>query len=47
MSRLFPLLKPRSVAVVGASPKENTLGNNVVVNLQRFGYGGRILPVHP
>ena len=46
-SRLSPLLAPRSVAIVGASPRENTLGNNVVVNLRRFGYAGRIMPVHP
>jgi acyl-CoA synthetase (NDP forming) len=46
-SRLWPLLAPRSVAIVGASPRENTLGNNVVVNLRRFGYAGRIFPVHP
>jgi acyl-CoA synthetase (NDP forming) len=41
------LLAPRCVAIVGASPRENTLGNNVVVNLRRFGYAGRIMPVHP
>ncbi len=46
-SRLSSLLAPRSVAIVGASPRENTLGNNVVVNLRRFGYAGRIFPVHP
>src|SRR5262249_60004565 len=46
-SRLSPLLAPRCVAIVGASPRENTLGNNVVVNLRRFGYAGRILPMHP
>ena len=47
VSRLSPLLAPRSVAIVGASPRENTLGNNVVVNLRRFGYAGHIFPVHP
>lgn len=47
MPSLIPLLQPRSVAIVGASPRENTLGNNVVVNLARFGYAGRIFPVHP
>ena len=47
MSRLSPLLAPRSVAIIGASPRSNTLGNNVVVNLRRFGYPGRIFPVHP
>jgi acyl-CoA synthetase (NDP forming) len=36
-SRLAPLLAPRSVAIVGASPRENTLGNNVVMNLRRYG----------
>src|SRR5262245_37013104 len=46
-SRLSPLLAPRSVAIVGASPRENTLGNNVVVNMRRLGYAGRIFPVHP
>ena len=45
--RLTPLLGPRSVAIIGASPRENTLGNNVVVNLRRFGYAGAIFPVHP
>jgi len=45
--RLSPLLTPRSVAIVGASPREGTLGNNVVMNLRRFGYPGRILPIHP
>lgn len=47
MSRLSPLLQPRSVAVIGASPRENTLGNNAVVNLRRYGFAGRIYPVHP
>lgn len=47
MPVLTPLLKPSSIAVIGASPKENTLGNNVVVNLRRYGYAGRIFPVHP
>ena len=40
-------MRPRSIAVLGASPRANTLGNNAVVNLQRFGYAGRIFPVHP
>ena len=44
---LTPLMQPRSVAVLGASPRVNTLGNNVVANLQRFGFGGGIYPVHP
>lgn len=44
---LTPLMQPRSIAVLGASPRQNTLGNNAVANLVRFGFGGRIFPVHP
>src|SRR5215831_12971362 len=47
MSSLSPLFEPRSVAIIGASPRPNTLGNNAVVNLRRFGYAGQIFPVHP
>ena len=46
-SRLAPLMRPRSIAVLGASPRPNTLGNNAVANLQRFGFAGGIFPVHP
>ncbi|CAN0501616.1 unnamed protein product, partial [Phaeothamnion confervicola] len=44
---LTPLMRPGSIAVLGASPRPNTLGNNAVANLQRFGYAGSIYPVHP
>jgi len=44
---LTPLMRPRSIAVLGASPRPNTLGNNAVANLKRFGYAGGIFPVHP
>ena len=44
---LSPLMRPRSIAVLGASPRPNTLGNNAVANLVRFGYAGSIFPVHP
>ena len=41
------LLRPRSVAVVGASATRRAQGNGVIRNLQEAGYGGRIIPVHP
>jgi acyl-CoA synthetase (NDP forming) len=44
---LAALMRPRSIAVLGASPRPNTLGNNAVANLQRFGFAGGIFPVHP
>jgi len=43
---LAPLMKPTSIAVVGASQRM-TRATRVVANLQRFGYAGRIFPVNP
>ena len=34
------LLRPRSLAVVGASPEPFSLGGNVLANIERFGFGG-------
>jgi acetate---CoA ligase (ADP-forming) len=39
---LRPLIRPRSVAIVGVSPEPGSLGNNVLTNLGRVGYGGEI-----
>ena len=36
------LLRPRSVAIVGASPSPGSLGAGVLANLERFGYRGDI-----
>src|SRR6185436_16758541 len=43
---LSPLMRPRSVAVVGASQRMGR-GTRVIANLQQFGYAGRIFPVNP
>jgi hypothetical protein len=43
---LGPLMKPASIAVVGASQRM-TRATRVVANLQRFGYAGRIFPINP
>src|SRR3989442_5662322 len=43
---LAPLMKPTSIAVVGASQRM-TRATRVVANLQRFGYRGRIFPINP
>jgi acetyltransferase len=37
---LETLLTPKSIAVVGASPKAGTVGNEVILNLQKGGYKG-------
>ena len=41
------LLRPRSVAIVGASPTPGSLGGAVLGNLERFGFKGDIHLVNP
>ena len=44
---LARLLRPASVAVVGASDKPGALGASVLGNLRRNGFAGRIYPINP
>ncbi len=39
------LFRPKSVAVIGASTKELTIGNRIVKNLIDFGFKGSIYPI--
>ena len=41
------LLRPRSIAVVGASDKPGALGASVIGNLDRNGFGGEVYPINP
>lgn len=41
------LLRPKSVAVVGASDKPGALGASVLANLDRNGFSGEIYPINP
>jgi acetyl coenzyme A synthetase (ADP forming)-like protein len=41
------ILRPRSIAVVGASRAANTIGHQIVDNLVRHGYAGAVYPVNP
>ena len=41
------ILKPDSVAVIGASPEAGKIGNSVMKNLINGGYQGKIYPIHP
>jgi acyl-CoA synthetase (NDP forming) len=47
VNRMEKLFNPASVAVIGASDKEDKLGFHVMKSLTRGGYPGRILPVNP
>jgi acetyltransferase len=44
---LDALFKPRSVAIVGASTKDLSIGNVITKNLQIYGYKGNIYPINP
>jgi acetyl coenzyme A synthetase (ADP forming)-like protein len=41
------LLRPRSVAVIGAGPQSGTIGHEVFRNLFKGGFTGPVYPVHP
>ncbi|MFB9838906.1 bifunctional acetate--CoA ligase family protein/GNAT family N-acetyltransferase, partial [Actinoallomurus acaciae] len=41
------LLSPRSVAVIGASREEHSVGQSVLRNLLAGGFAGPVYPVHP
>jgi acetate---CoA ligase (ADP-forming) len=44
---LSPLLRPRSIAVIGASEQPGNLGGVAISLLKKFGFPGKIWPVHP
>jgi len=47
MSSLDPILRPKSIAVVGASRDPNTIGWHILDNLLRNGFCGPVYPVNP
>lgn len=44
---LDAILRPRAIAVVGASRQPNTIGQQVVANLATHGFTGAVYPVNP
>jgi acyl-CoA synthetase (NDP forming) len=44
---LTPLLKPRSIAFVGASPREKTPGNGILKSIRMGGYAGTVYCINP
>ncbi|MDE1968256.1 MAG: acetate--CoA ligase family protein [Alphaproteobacteria bacterium] len=41
------IMRPKSVAVIGASAEDGKIGNSVMKNLINGGYEGSIYPIHP
>src|SRR3972149_805304 len=44
---LDSLFKPKSIAIIGASTKELSIGNVIIKNLVHYGYKGKIYPINP
>jgi acetate---CoA ligase (ADP-forming) len=44
---LAPLIAPKSIAILGASPKPLSFGRTTVENLRAGNYAGRLYPIHP
>jgi acetyltransferase len=44
---LDPVLKPRSVAIVGATPRKGSLGRELLRNIVEADFNGVVYPVHP
>lgn len=41
------IMRPKAVAVIGASAEDGKIGNSVMKNLINGGYKGQIYPIHP
>lgn len=44
---LYTILKPHSIAVIGASRASDTIGHQIVANLVAHGFTGPVYPVNP
>ncbi|MGH9443466.1 MAG: acetate--CoA ligase family protein [Thermoanaerobaculia bacterium] len=44
---LDAVFRPRSVAVIGASTRAHSIGGNLLSNLFRSGFSGKIFPINP
>ena len=42
---LDKIMKPKSIAVIGASTKEHTIGSDIMKRLQEYKFNGKIYPV--
>jgi acyl-CoA synthetase (NDP forming) len=45
--RLDPVLRPQSLAIIGASQRVGSVGNTLVRQIRHGGYTGRLYPVNP
>ena len=44
---LDPIFRPQTIAVIGASREPNALGRQILENVVKYGFRGRVYPVNP
>lgn len=47
VTKLTSMIRPKAVAVIGASANSEKIGHTILQNIINSGYGGHIFPVHP
>ena len=47
IASLDPIMKPRSIALIGASTRDHTIGSDIQKRLVEYGFTGPIYPVNP
>jgi acetyltransferase len=47
MLSLDCIMKPASIALIGASTKDHTIGSDILKRLREYGFAGRIYPINP
>lgn len=47
MNELDKIMKPKSIAVIGASTKEKTIGSEIMLKLTEYKFTGAIYPINP
>ncbi|MGN1208985.1 MAG: acetate--CoA ligase family protein [Duodenibacillus sp.] len=47
MASLDKIMKPKSIAVIGASTKPHTIGSDIMKRLTEYGFQGTVYPVNP
>lgn len=45
--QLDAIMKPKSIAVIGASTKPSTIGSEIMLRLKEYDFNGKIYPVNP
>ncbi|HCB11080.1 MAG TPA: GNAT family acetyltransferase [Cyanobacteria bacterium UBA11991] len=46
-ANLDKIMKPKSIAVIGASTKDHTIGSDIMKRLEEYKFKGKIYPVNP